>query len=493
MVVEVLGARLLSPYFGDNVYVWSALISVTMVALAMGYWIGGRIADSRGRSALLDQVIAAAGVTVGVIPVLISALGGGFADWNYEAGLLASTLLCFGPSLFLLGIVSPLAVRLAARSLAEVGRSAGKVWAWSTAGGIVGALGAGFFLLPAIPVSRIYSLAGAVLLLLAIARRLGRGRWPVLVIMPALALAPVLADPGGWLSGPATWSEERFAVRHTEPSFHGSVRVIDRDDDRFLVIDGMCHSAMSRRTGQPMMPHVYALGALPYLRPEGRSLLLIGLGAGDVIRLLDGYGLQATAVEIAAPVARLASAFFGLREDSLRVVIDDGRRFVRGDRGSYDFIIMDAYAGARPAAHLLTREALASMRARLRPNGVVSLNLTALGYESALVRDLAATLESVFAHTLAVAVEPEPQGLCNVVFFASEHLVRLPLEWFPAPADPGFHEFLRELPARVIDPQAGEGAVITDDLNRVDAAAARAEIEMRRLNRQLLPASVLAP
>ena len=94
-----------------NLYIWSALISVTMMALAAGYWIGGALADRLGQPSLLDQVIAASAVWVGIIPTMVSTVSDPLLEMDYRAGILLAALISFGPALFLLGMVTPVAVR----------------------------------------------------------------------------------------------------------------------------------------------------------------------------------------------------------------------------------------------------------------------------------------------------------------------------------------------------------------------------------------------
>ena len=160
LVLEILGTRLLSPHFGANLLVWSALISVTMIALALGYWLGGRLADHHGNQGLLEQLIAGAAVWIAIIPTMVRAVSDPLLELDYRLGVLLAAFVSFGPALFLMGMVTPIAVKLSVPDLKHVGRSSGAVYACSTAGGIFGALGAGFFLFPVIPHGRGQAMGG---------------------------------------------------------------------------------------------------------------------------------------------------------------------------------------------------------------------------------------------------------------------------------------------------------------------------------------------
>jgi spermidine synthase len=478
LVLEIIGTRFLAPFYGANLYSWSALITVTLIALAAGYYLGGRLADARGSPVLLDQVIGLSAPAVAAIPLLVRALAPALAGAGPRLGVVLSALFCFGPSLTLLGMVTPIAVRVAAPDFAHVGRSVGAVYAWSTAGSIAGALAAGFWLLPVFRVTRICYALALTVLVLALMRRLGRSRYRLAALLPPIALAAAV-----W--GPAPESEpvqiRGFHPIATYPSFYGTVKVVEDKRVRYLLIDGMCHNAQSKASGNSVLPYVGVFGALPLIDPAGKELLLIGLGAGDMVRLLGASGIRTTAVEIDPVVAQAAFRHFGLQPDELALEIDDGRNALRRHKARFDFVIVDAFAGGSPAAHLFSREAFREMKAALRPGGIAAINVVTRSWHDALVADLAATLKSVFASVAAAGTATHPAALGNVIFFASDRPLAL-----PAP-------FLAKSHARLLDLEPGSGRVLTDDANWLDALAAPVEEEMRRQARSVLPAALLAP
>jgi MFS family permease len=169
MVIELLGTRIIAPFYGVSLYVWSSLISVALIALAIGYFAGGRWADRAKRTGL-SLVISLAALCILLIPwitrpvlLVTDALG-------LRAGALVSALVLFSPSLILLGMVGPYAVKLATSRLKGVGASAGSIYAVSTLGSVVGTLLLGFFLFPVVGSREILIGLGVALLALA-----GRG------------------------------------------------------------------------------------------------------------------------------------------------------------------------------------------------------------------------------------------------------------------------------------------------------------------------------
>ncbi len=488
LIIEILGTRLMSPYFGNNVYVWTALIGVTLVALAAGYWIGGRLADARGKPGVIDLLVAGAALWAALIPPLVKTLSPPFVIWNYRAGVLSVALAAFGPALLLIGSVTPVAVKLAVSNLSTVGRSAGAVYAWSTMGGIAGALTAGFLLFPNVSVTTVCRVTAVALAVLAGVRLVERRKG----LVPALTLGALLfasASSSGWMEPARAQSAGGYEILASLPSFYGPIRVADRGDVRYLLIDGLCHNAQSISTGAPVMPHIPLFAALPNFRPKAQTALLLGLGGGDMVHILNAYGVRTTAVEIDPKVAWVARRYFGISEQNCEIVIGDGRLFLRRASGRYDFVIFDAFLGGKAPAHLLSREALQEARARMRPDGVVAVNLVVNGRDSPVVCDMAATLQSVFPHLLAVSTG-SGRTLLNVVLFASAAPLDLPETWTSPPQILGA---LESFPGLIFAPCVEDGRIVTDEFNRLEAESVEIEVALRIDSLRHLPASLIVP
>ncbi|MBN1417154.1 MAG: fused MFS/spermidine synthase [Planctomycetes bacterium] len=137
---------------------------------------------------------------------------------------------------------------------------------------------------------------------------------------------------------------------------------------------------------------------IPYIRPGARSALLIGVGAGLDTRALALYGIDVHGVEIDPAVVRLARKHFGL---ACEVTVADGRAFLEREGRRFDAIVLDAFAGASPPAHLFTREAFQAIDRRLGPKGILSIHLIG-DPRHAAIRAVARTVASVFPHAMAV-------------------------------------------------------------------------------------------
>lgn len=155
MGIKVLGSRVIGPFFGVSLFVWTSLITVTMVALAAGYAIGGHLSDRKSSPDWLYGIIMVSGILVMLIPALKEPLLQMSLPLDLRWGSLTSAFLLFGPALFLLGCVSPYVVKIAAREMHNIGR---------TVGSVIGTLLTGFVLIAYLGVNQIFLLTGSLLI-----------------------------------------------------------------------------------------------------------------------------------------------------------------------------------------------------------------------------------------------------------------------------------------------------------------------------------------
>lgn len=172
LVIEIGGTRLLAPFYGSTVYVWSSLISVTMISLALGYTVGGKLADIRPTIHAIWLILLAAGLTIYAIPAYDQLILPFTDSFGIRWGPFIASLFLFAAPLFFLGMISPFAVRLRARALDHLGATAGNLYALATLGSLAGALMSGFYLAPNFPFTIIFRFLGLILISLFILWRL---------------------------------------------------------------------------------------------------------------------------------------------------------------------------------------------------------------------------------------------------------------------------------------------------------------------------------
>ena len=439
--LEIVASRVLAPAFGSSLYVWGALIGVVLTGLAIGYWAGGTLADRWPTPYLFISVLALGSVLVLAVPVLDDRVVERVVSW--DAGprldpLLAATIL-FGPASVVLASATPVAVRLAARSIDRLGTIAGRLFAISTAGSIVGTFATAFWLVPELGTDQVIA-SGAVALLAAAAVVAFAERLlvpaAVLVVGAAaavLAVASLAPETGGRVEASAVRNysplyrirEARtprrldpaavadlatgFDVREARDTRYHRLLVVDDEDSRYLRFDNSFQSGMYLknpfRTRFEYTDYLH-LG-LAYT-PAAKRVLFIGLGGGSAQKRMwrDFPDLRLQAVELDPDVVTAAYRWFALpRDPRLRVDVEDGRRFLRSDEGGWDVIVVDAYYADSIPFHLATVEFVELVRSRLSPGGTVVVNVIGAltGDASKLLRSITKTYRSVFP---TVALHP---------------------------------------------------------------------------------------
>jgi spermidine synthase len=400
MVVEVLGSRVVGPFFGVSLFVWTSLIAVTLIALAAGYGLGGLLADRRGTPEYLYAIILVAGLLVLLIPVLKASVLKLSIPLGLRLGAFTSTTLLFGPSLFLLGCVSPYLVKIAGREMRNIGRTVGGFYALSTLGSVLGTVLTGFVLIAYLGVDHIFYMVGWLLVMLAMGYfLLFRRAWyaAVLLCLPLLITMP--EDPKGFeLSMP---DGTRVIEVQSQESFYGGLKVVDyrygTKHHRELMIDGLIQGGVDMVSGLSVYEYCYLLQFIPYgLNPQGKKALVVGLGAGVVPSWYERQGVVTDVVDIDPEVVKLARGYFGYKPLG-NVHIQDARYFLSNTQEQYDFAVLDVFNGDTTPTHLLSVEAMALLKQRLRPGGVLGINMVAsLQHDSMITASVHKTLSTLF-------------------------------------------------------------------------------------------------
>lgn len=417
MVVEILGTRVVGPVFGVGLFAWSALLSVTLLALAGGYYVGGAWADRRPGATLLAQIVVTAGALVALVPAL-DAWVLSFAEVLGPAvGPTLSALVLFGPSLSLLGMVGPVVTRASAGNVAKMGRSVGAIYAISTAGSLVGTLITAHWLIPSFTTDSILLGTAAVLTVLGVGTLLAARH-------PSALLALVL--PVGALVSAGPKLPKGFHVLDEAHSLLGKLQVID-DEQRGVRFMRADHSIIGAQYVDPVSPafaFVHVLEAVRFMRPQAQRSLQIGLGIGSLPLALERRGQIVDVVEIDPEVVRMAQEHFAFSTRG-EIFVEDARTFLRGSHGPYDVIVHDTFTGGGTPEHLLSLELLQQVRAMLIPNGVLALNFVGFrsGERAAASFAVVRTLREVFPHVRTFVDEDpthDPEGLSNLSMFASQ-------------------------------------------------------------------------
>jgi len=456
---EIAAARLMAPFFGASTIVWANTIGVVLVALSAGYWLGGRLGDRYPHLRGLCLTIIAAAALLAIVPFAARPFFEVSTDALEEisagafVGSLVGVLFLIAIPVVLLGTCSPWAIRLAVPDVEHSGRTAGRLYAVSTVGSLLGTMLAALALIPFLGTQRTF-LVFAVALALVAAGGLG---WRYLGV-PA-ALAAVIAVPVGTVK--ATEGEEVLFEGETEEQY---IRVVEEEDgDRLLELNEGQAVHSLYRPGSYLTNDVWdGYLVLPFAGRDQppRRVAILGNAAGTTARAYGHYFPETgvDGVEIDAKLTELGERYFDLDNPRLEVFHEDARPWLEDSEGGYDVIMVDAYRQPYIPFYLATREFFELARDRLAPGGVVIVNAGHPEGNDDLETVLGRTLADVFPTVIR-----DPLEDTNTLLLASEGPAsgeRL------AGAVPALPEDLRVIAAREsgrIEPRLPGGEVYTDD------------------------------
>lgn len=485
MALEMLGSRILAPVFGNSLFVWGALIGVILAAMSSGYAMGGWLADRHHGGAVLAGLLLGSGawtfLLAGVGQPVMFKVSAWVQDPRWGPCLAASVLLA--PPAFGLSGALPALLRLSIADMGHLGRHTGWMIAVSTLGSLVGTWGTAFFLLTWLGSLTLIAALATVQVVLGLV-------WLGLVALRARTVAPVVGGIGllAWLALHPVLVLP--APVYQEDSPYQQIRVRDDQLLRYLILDRTFHAVMWRSDPVSLfLPYSQMMMAALALPPKPERGLILGHGGGSLAKWLARHWpeLELDVVEVDPSVVRAAEAFFDYAPPPVHHVhVRDARVFLRETEGRYDVIWVDVFARHLIPFHLTTREFFEELRARLKPDGVLAVNLSSTGDGPDQKRALAvvATIRSVFPEIEAFGVKgpwrsrapgPEPE---NLIFFVGPRA--------PLIRQPAFLETVErliaerrlpvELPALLVTHRTGEwppGVVLTDDYAPFDLLIGR--------------------
>jgi spermidine synthase len=457
---EIAAARLMAPFFGASTIVWANTIAIVLVALSIGYWFGGRMADRHPTLPALCGTVLAASVLMALVPLVadpfLSLSVEAFDSYSIGAfaGSLFGVLVLVAVPVLMLGSVSPWAIRLKLHAVEDSGQLAGRMYAISTVGSLLGTFAASLLLIPLVGTQRTFLTFA--LITSAVAALGLRRRWALVPV----AIAALMAVPVGTVKE----SDEGRVIFEADTEYQYA-RVVELEDGtrRLELNEGLATHSLYRPntvlTGNVWDGYLIEPFAVRD-EPPGR-IAILGNGAGTTARAYAKYFPETLidGVEIDGELHDIGRRFFDLRErPELTLYTEDARPFLRRIDRRYDAIFVDAYRQPYIPFYLTTVEFFELARERLNPGGLVVVNVGHPEESTKLEEVLSATLGEVFPH-----VARDPLEEVNTLLIAADQrptadnlrsaATRLPVDLQP---------LARATAARLAAPLPG-GDVYTDD------------------------------
>lgn len=455
MQIEILGGRLLAPYFGYSIYQWGALIGVVMAALAAGYALGGHVGDRPGARRFLLVALAVSAAYVALIPLIGDALLPVFRGFGPAWGAVMASAALLGVPSVLLATTSPIVIRLTASE--RIAGSAGRVYALSTVGSIAGTFFTAFLVIP------------------EIGTRLGHYLGAALV---AIALGALLAETRRWTAVAGTAAV--FALLYPWPpalpahvllrteSVHNLIEVHDHPNVRALYLNYTTGVQTLEVKGQVLTGEYFDLFLLgPYLS-GGRKVLMLGAAGGVAMKQIATVypDAEITGVDLDPAVLKVAREYFGLKDyPRIKLVAEDARWFLAQTRERYDVIAVDLYVTGTIPFFTATEEFFALARSRLTEDGLLMMNMLSRRHGEEHIAPFVRTLQAAFPSVYAASFG-------NYLLIATNRpteLAALKARLDAEPADPNLaHVLKRARPTFRLATAAASLRPFTDDRNDVE-------------------------
>jgi len=422
MVLELTAARLIARHLGVSLYTWTSVIGVVLGGIALGNYIGGRIADRFDSQKSLSLLFILASVACVTVPVLNQIMG----EWvilislSWPVRITLHVACIFLLPSTLLGMISPVVAKFALDQGLKTGQTVGDVYAWGAIGSIIGTFFTGFFLIATLgTIKVIWTLA----ILLAIIGILYRRRTflPYLWLGILTILFFLSLSSKGWALIREPLEEGVIYAKDSQYSFIKVVKEKQNPKVYELNLDTLTQTQMN--TDEPTnleyaYPYYQTFAEIvKQFKPEGMDLSLLSLGGGGYI--LPRYLEEAwpnshiEVVEIDPEVTHAAQKYFNLSDSSNMIIHHmDARNYVEdliranlagGKSKEFDFIVLDVFTGGVAIPYqLVTDEFNQKIAQLLADDGLYTINLIDLEVSPKFLKSMIETLKNTFSQITVI-------------------------------------------------------------------------------------------
>lgn len=430
MAVELTASRLLAPFFGASMFVWTSLIVTILLALALGYWTGGNLAGKGAKIGTVGAALCGTSITlifgVIILPICANATSGFLTSFSAAfvalfLGSFVAAVVAFAAPVFLLAAAGPILLKEWSEG-SDIGNASGKYFAISTVGSVVGTLLPTLILVPTVGARHTIEMIALIFMALGLALiPWRRDALAALIFIPALAYSEI--QP--------LFSAQKAIEQRESP--YQLISVLSDGEKRYLTFNESLgvqsvYEPGAQRTGW----YFDYLALLPWLRRsvDGSSpkIAFIGLAGGSGVRAFRTFlapeeKTDITGVDLDPTVIEIGKKYFALGDLPMRIVSEDGRMFLQHTKNTFDVIVFDMYSTqVYIPPHVATKEFFTLAHARLSPGGMIAMNVNAPSDDSPLLKTLVNTIASQFKN---VRVIPMPTEWNRVVMASDESI---PLE-----------------------------------------------------------------
>jgi len=439
LVIELVAGRIMAPYVGVSLYTWTSIIGVVLAGISIGAYLGGLLADRFPKPSTLGWLLFFSGIGAFSISPLTNLLGATQIQTTLMMRiLLLTTFIFFIPSC-ILGMISPVVVKLTLNNLNKTGNVVGKIYAFSTLGSIIGTFATGFYLISWMGTRNILLIIGIILILSALFFGGAFIKKRSFAIFTAVSVSLIWAFYGYAFKMPVDdktyyFKESDYYTIKLKKHLTGDGKIWADA----MVLDHLIHSIND--LNNPLYLDYEYIRIYEELirwrknRGGGLKALFIGGGGYTLPRSLEVMypDAELDVVEIDPEVTRVVHEYLGVPGNTrIRSFNEDGRWFVMKstEKGKYDFIVGDAFNDLSIPYHLTTKEFAVQMAELLKPEGILMANVIDSFQKGLFMPSYIRTLEEVFGkdnvHLVSHKPDSENTGISTRVIVASKQRVDL--------------------------------------------------------------------
>ena len=415
MVVELISSRIVAPIIGASVFTWTSVIGLTLLGLALGGWVGGKIADSAKSNRPLPLALLCSGLCIALIPTLAGYTNfiTNSSDSILILNLLVSFYLFFIPACAI-GTIQPLILKKYADTFASIGSKYGTLSASWSLGSMVGVFLTGFVLISTIGSTQTIWLVSLILFFLGAVYALKDTRVLILFALTLCILVSLFY---------INEQNSSSSVLFKKETNYFSAKVIDTNlpllgDSRILLLDMDIHSVQSVESRTKIYTDMHPI--FSYITPHIQDILVLGAGAYTLPKHFKEYYTDSnvTVVETDPEMIPIGNTYFDLERFSIRTEIDDAKLFVHKTKKTYDLIFGDTYNSYISVPwYLLTKEWNTEVRTKLNKNGVYAINFIGSleGESSAFTKSVTRTFALSFPNYYVFTFGGDSSAIQNIV------------------------------------------------------------------------------
>jgi predicted membrane-bound spermidine synthase len=459
--LELITSRVLAPFFGVSLYIWTAILSITLTFLALGYQFGGWLTakiEEKHHDALLLSIPILSSLFVFLSCLLYPVIFPKLSDTGLILGSFIGSFILLAFPLVLLSSVNPILIALLSQSSKDKDSGAGFVFFVSTFGSVAGVLITALLIIPNVTNYSAMLFNGIFLGLFTLTAHfltkknrshivntwIGLGGVAVILLCFSLLLWKNFYL--GMVTSNTNTQGERFEILSEYPSHYGNLKVVGvfpkekKELSKYILLQDGVSQGVIGKDGNSLVEFSYNLEKLAGFAPQAKSALILGFGAGHVPRKLRQKGMRVNVVEINPDTLSAAKQYFNYTPDGTNFFFEDARIFVKNCEDEYDIIVLDLFHGDGIPEHVTSQEFFRDIEKCLSDEGVLLSNVwMALGDQQSKM-SLLATNFSVFGdvhlfHTEISFKKDDKLRFTNAYIVAPkiDHSLKIPFDLSDVP------------------------------------------------------------